>query len=341
MDNHDDFAIIMRAGADQGFFVMKTRSCFFLILIALIGIPSPAHAWGVGHRRITEAALRVMPEALLQRWRASHRHPVSGEEKTIAAWLVERFCAHPDWVDGPSKDGADIAERKRSTQFVYAERNGLYFPPIAWADPERDPKTPRPWTYHYFTQRSEEVNRAFAEAGARWYLNRIAAALREGRDVEAAEYAGAFAHAIEDRVSPYHVWDGYADEREQLEDALASEGLQAPEGSRGGKPANSSLFWGLDGPQMEARIEEYLPRVLGTTADEAAIAFTKRLFESREFAKAIYTRRDGFLAAHLADDWRNQKGGPETNPYLSEVAGENARLVADVLFTAWELARRP
>lgn len=319
---------------------MRTPSLLLLLVAGLCGRSTEAFAWGAGHRIMTRAALEAMPEELRLRWEGSHRHPVSGEEKPLSAWLVERFCMHPDWVDGPSRNGDDIAERKRSTQFVYAERNGLYFPPIAWADPDRDPKTPRPWTYHYFTQRTEEVNRAFAEAGARWYLARIAAAFREGRDVEAAEYAGAFAHAIEDRVSPFHVWDGYSGDREALEDSLAAEGLQAPEGSRNGKPENSSLFWGLDGPEMKADLSAYVPSVLGVTFEEAAEAFTVRLFEGREFARSIYTRRDGFLAAHLADDWRNQKGGPETNRFLSEIATENAKLVADVFFTAWKLAAK-
>lgn len=317
---------------------MRRQSHILLLVAFLCGRSTAAFAWGAGHRIITGSALEVMPGELKLRWERTHRHPVSGEEKPLSAWLVERFCMHPDWVDGPSRDGTDIAERKRSTQFVYAERNGLYFPPIAWADPDRDPKTPRPWTYHYFTQRSEEVNRAFAGAGARWYLSRIAAAFREGRDAEAAEYAGAFAHAIEDRVSPFHVWDGYTEEREALEDSFAGEGLQAPEGSRNNKPENSSLFWGLDGPGMKADLSGYDPKVLGATLEEAAETFTARLFEGREFAKSVYTRRDGFLAAHLADDWRNQKGGPETNRFLSEVATENARLVADVFFTAWSLA---
>ena len=41
----------------------------------------------------------------------------------------------------------------------------------------------------------------------------------------AAEYSGAFAHAIQDRVSPYHVWDGYTVKREAFEDQFVKEGL--------------------------------------------------------------------------------------------------------------------
>ncbi|MCB1079008.1 MAG: hypothetical protein KDM64_14395, partial [Verrucomicrobiae bacterium] len=130
-------------------------------LILSIGVaPTPVDAWGVGHRIMTRAAAEVMPAELRAEWAKSHRHPVSGEEKPIVDWLSERFCAHPDWVDGPSSSGTDIPERKRSTQFVYAEKNGQFFPPIAWADPDRDPKAPRPKTYHYFTLPTEELNRA-------------------------------------------------------------------------------------------------------------------------------------------------------------------------------------
>lgn len=310
------------------------------VLIALFPVtpPSPALAWGAGHPVITRAAVEAMPEPLRLEWAKPHRHPISGEEKSIADWLIGRFSAHPDWVDGPSRTGTDIEERRRVTQFVYAERDGRYFPPIAWADPDRDPKVPRPWTYHYFTQRTEEVNRAFAEAGARWYLERITEAFRAKNYVAGAEYCGAFAHAIEDRVSPYHVWDGYSAEREALENSLAAEGLQSPEGSRNGQSANASLFWGLDGPKMIADLSGFQPVSLGRTIDEVSATFTARLFENREFARAVYTRRDGFLAAHLADDWRVNGGSADTDRYLSEVAGYNARLVADVFFTAWELA---
>lgn len=320
---------------------MKRSTCFsgaaFLASTATM-LPAPVLAWGAGHRVITRAAVEVMPETLRQEWSKPHRHPFSGEERTIADWLVERFSSHPDWVDGPSRTGTDIGERRRATQFVYAEKDGAYFPPVAWADPDRDPEVPRPWTYHYFTRPVEEVNRAFAEAGARWYFVRISAAFRSGNHTEAAEYCGAFAHAIEDRVSPFHVWDGYTEEREALEDTLAEHGLQSSEGSRNGESKGSSLFWGLDGPNMKADLSGYAPSSLGTTIDEAATAFTRRLFENREFAKAVYTKRDGFLAAHLTDDWRNKDGGPETDRYLSEVATHNARLVADVFLTAWLLA---
>ncbi len=320
---------------------MKTFGWMGIAVTALvwIGLRESLQSWGLGHRVITAVALEAMPTELRERWQARHRHPVSGEEKSIAEWLVTRYCHHPDWVDGPARpDGSDIPERKRATQFVYAEKDGRFFPPIAWADPERDPKEPRPKTYHYFTYPQEEVNRALADRGARWYFARIAEAFADGNDVAAAEYCGAFAHAIQDRVSPFHVWDGLTAAREALETELAAEGLQSPDGSRNGKPANASLFWGLDGPNMTADLSGYEAKSLGTTIEEAAAVFTERLFENRVFAEAVYTDRDGFLATHLADDWRNKGGSEATDEHLSRVARHNAELTADAFFTAWTLA---
>lgn len=309
-----------------------------LLLLIASGICRIAHSWGIGHRVITAAAIECLPADLQERWEATHRHPVSGEEKSISDWLVTRFCHHPDWVDGPSREESDLVERKRATQFVYAEKGGLFFPPIAWADPDRDPKAPRPKTYHYFTYPQEEVNRALAERGARWYFERISQAFAEGNDVAAAEYAGAFAHAIQDRVSPFHVWDGYTAEREALETKLAEHGLQAPDGSRNEKSANASLFWGLDGPGMKADLSDYRPISLGPSPRAAALVFTERLFENREFAKRVFTNREGFIATHLEDDWRNKAGSEATDAHLSAVARHNAELTADVFFTAWKLA---
>lgn len=308
-----------------------------LLLLAIALPPSLAQAWGRGHSVITTAALKAMPDALLKAWSASHRSELAKEEKPIADWLCTRFCMHPDWVDGPSASGTDIAERVRSTAFVYAEKDGVYTRPIAYTDPRRDPKSPRPWTYHYFT-RAEKVNRTFVEAGARWYFAKISEAFRAGDFVAAAEFCGAFAHAMEDRVSPYHVWDGYEKEREALEDSLRAEGLQSPDGSRGGNPKNASLFWNVDGPDMKPDMVGYQPAVVGKSIEEAAANFTTRFFESRAFAKSIYSDRTGFLAAHLAEDWRGKTTSAETTVHLTKVGTHCSRLLADVLFTAWTLS---
>lgn len=319
----------------------KGASIAWTVLLAgtLLWFPGGASGWGVGHRIITEAALAVQPDELRDRWSAVHRNAYLDREATILWYVAHRFNMHPDWVDGPSRKSDDVAERVRSTAFVYAERNGTFLPPITYAGPDRVQwEGPRPKTYHYFTLPTEELNREFARKGSRWYFERIASAFRDDDDVVAAEYFGAFAHAIQDRVSPYHVWDGYVDEREALEDSLADAGLQSPEASFRGKAASASLFWFVGGRGMEADLSGYTPQLLGETAAEASEAFVERLFQSREFAKRVYTSRDGFIAAHLQDDWKGKGSSEETDAFLSQVAEENARLTADALYTAFRLS---
>ena len=86
------------------------RIAYSLSLLALVMLPSSAKAWGIGHSVITTAAVEAMPPALRQAWAAPHRSPLGMETKSIEEWLCTRFCMHPDWVDGPSTSGKDIAE---------------------------------------------------------------------------------------------------------------------------------------------------------------------------------------------------------------------------------------
>ncbi|MDB3940492.1 hypothetical protein N9406_05955 [Verrucomicrobiales bacterium] len=309
-------------------------------VLLLLSSTNMAYPWGVGHRIITEAAVGAQPKELLDRWEELHRNSFHKQEESIRWYVENRFCGHPDWVDGPSRDEADLEERVRVTQFVYAEKNGKFLPPITYAGPDRLKwESPRPKTYHYFTLQTEELNRQFARKGSKWYFEKISKAFRDGEDVIAAEYFGAIAHAIQDRVSPFHVWDGYKLQREAFEDGLAAHGLQTPEGSRNEKSINTSLFWSVGGKGMTATLKGYKPRSLGKTPEDASIEFTKRLFASREYAKSVYTDGDGFVHAHLADDWKEKGSSAETDFFLDLVATENAKLTADVLYTAFLLSK--
>ncbi len=274
--------------------------------IAIVLDARSVGAWGIGHRIISQGAYAALPAELQSRWGQTHRDSESGMETPIAVSLTYQFCMIPDQVDGPSRDGSDIGKRKRATKFLYAERKGEFFPPLAYADPDRDKSRGRPKTYHYFTYPTEELNRTFCLKGARWYFGKISAAFRAGDNLLAAEYAGAFAHAIQDRVSPYHVWDGYSAKREALEEQMAKQGLQLPENSFRGNAAGASLFWTVSGAGMTADLGEYRPGCLGASVEEAAIEFTKRLFANREYAEKTYTEPGGFIAAHLQDDWQKK-----------------------------------
>jgi len=90
---------------------------------------------------------------------------------------------------------------------------------------------------------------------------------------------------------------------------------------------------------MKATLKGYKPRSLGKTPEDASIEFTKRLFASREYAKSVYTDGDGFVHAHLADDWKEKGSSAETDFFLDLVATENAKLTADVLYTAFLLSK--
>lgn len=320
---------------------MKAKPSIILLCSFFLLLPLDSNGWGVGHRIITEAALRVQPPELQERWKVLHRNDFLGKEETISWYVSNHFSKHPDYVDGPSRREEDLEERVRATAFLYAEKNGTFLPPITYAGPDRIKwEGPRPKTYHYFTFQTEEVNREFARKGSKWYFEKISEAFRKGDDVIAAEYFGAFAHAIQDRVSPFHVWDGYTEEREAFEDTLSDYGLQKKEKSFREKPQSSSLFWFVGGAGMNAELIGYSPKSLGDTAGEASRAFVDRLFASRQFAEEIYTTRDGFVAAHLQDEWEAKASSEKTDRFLSEVARENAQLTADVLYTAFLLASR-
>lgn len=316
--------------------MVKPLFHFRTVAILLLLFSSPAFAWGPAHVPMTEAAFHVQSPEFRARFSKTFVDR-DGQGRTAQWLLSHRFSMHPDAVDGPCRNEKDIPERLRATQFVYAERDGKFMPPIAYSDPDKASKGPRPKTYHYFMLKTEELNRAFAEAGARWYFKRIALAFKEGRNLDAAEYLGAFAHAIEDRVSPYHVWDGYADQREALENEFPE--LQEPEGSWKGNPSSASLIWALDGRGVEVDLVLYEPKRLGADLDEAAGEFTARLFQSREHARKVYSRKNGFIATHLKDDWKNRRAGKATIEIMSEVSEENAKLVADVMRTAWEFSQ--
>lgn len=125
-----------------------------LVLVLATGIvmdARPAMAWGIGHQIISKGAYASLPAELKSRWDRIHRDPEPGVEKPIAVSLAYDFCKIPDQADGPSKNGSDIRKRKSATKFLYAELNGKFFPPLAYADTDRDKKEPQSKTYHYFT----------------------------------------------------------------------------------------------------------------------------------------------------------------------------------------------
>ena len=298
------------------------------ILLVLCGAGT-AFGWSDGHEKITRAAFAVQPPALKELWSTPYRHPHDSAERPIRDYLFAHiwWSGNPDHVDGPPNSGSANEERKNYVkQFVYGEQDGRYGPPTPYGLPV--PDSGAFWAYHYFSFPPKET-RARAERGARWYFDRIAEAFRDGRPEDAAQYAGGFAHSIEDRSSTVHAWDGYGEERHTVEkrhklDAALKHGM--------------SVFWFINDKGLDACIDGYEPRMLGPDSKTAGREAGKRLKKLAEFSQAILSDPEGYLGAHLEDDWENAASSPATDAAMSKMAKECARLVADMFFTGYRLA---
>jgi len=305
------------------------RNACLAVALLLWGVARTVLGWGDGHEKINRAAFEVQPQALKALWSTPYRHPHDTVERPIREYLFA-YCwwaGNPDHVEGPV-DGACASEVRKNyvKQFVYGERNGTYGPPTPYGLPVAE--SGAVWAYHYFGFPAEET-RARAERGARWYFDRMTEAFRDGRPEDAAQYAGGIAHAIEDRASTVHAWDGYGEQRQKMEkqhklDSALKHGR--------------SVFWFVGDQGIEAEIKGYRPRMLGGDSAEAARELAARLEELAGSSQAILSNPEGYLGAHLQDDWENGGSGPATDAAMSAMAKESARLVADMFFTAYRLA---
>lgn len=294
-------------------------------ILFLFSTAGTALGWSAAHEKITRAAFAVQPQALQDLWSAPYKHPHDHAEHTIKHYLFDYFwwSGNPDHVDGPSAS----EERKNYVkQFVYGERDGEYGQPTPYGLPV--PESGAVWAYHYFSFPVEDT-RARAERGAAWYFERIAEAFQDGRPEDAAQYAGGFAHTIEDRSSTVHAWDGYGEERNAVEE---KHNLDAE------RKHGMSVFWFINDKGLDASIEGYQPKMLGPDSKRAGREAGKRLEELAGFSQAILSGSDGYLGAHLQDDWRNAGSSPATDTAMSEIAKETSRLVADLFFTGYRLA---
>ncbi len=298
----------------------------FLLLIA------SAHSvfgWGSTHEQITQAAYDVQPQALKSLWVASYQHPQDGSTRTIQAYLFDYFwwSGNPDHVEGPLNGSFASEERKNYVKlFHYGERGGAFAVPTPTGLPL--PPEGSAWTYHYFNFSPSE-NAGRAERGAEWYFDRIVEAFLDDRDEDAAQFAGSFAHAIQDRSSTVHAWDGYGAERSAVE---TQHGLDSH------LMHGISLFWFINDNNVSADIAGYDPLMLGTNAAEAAQELSVRLQSLNDASRANLSDPARYLGSHLNEDWTNNASSPATDAHMSEMARESSRLLADVFFTGFMLA---
>ena len=309
-----------------------TRTAFRFragLALLLLVTSESAYGWGDVHEKITQAAFDVQPQALKSLWSASYQHPQDSSQHTIQEYLVEYvwWSGNPDHVDGPLNGSFAGEERKNYVKlFHYGERNGQFAVPTPFGLPY-PPEGPA-WTYHYFSFPPPE-NSARAGRGAAWYFDRIIEAFQDNRPADAAQYAGSVAHAVEDRSSPVHAWDGYDAERIALEVA---------NGLDGNRIHGFSVFWFIDDSGVDATTPGYVPSRLGADSAAAGQEAATRLQRITDASRAILSDPAGYLGSHLSDDWNNSQSSPATDAFMSEMAKESTRLVADVFFTGCQLA---
>ena len=290
----------------------------------------PVFGWSSAHDKITTAALDVQPKQLQALWSQPYKHPHDSRERTINYYLCSYrwWTGNPDHIDGPLTKSIASSERAKNyiKNFAYGEKGGKFAVPTPNGLPK--PESGSVWTYHYFSFPVAESRARYAR-GAKWYFKRMIEAFRDGRPEDAAQFAGSFAHAIEDRSSPWHAWDGYTAERKAVE---ARHNLLTA--SRHGV----SMFWALQDREADADIAGYKPKLLGATPDEAAKTVAHRMEAITDQARTMLADPAGFLGAHLKDDWQNTASSPPTDAAMSDIARLSARLVADVFFTGYSLS---
>lgn len=269
-------------------------------------------AWSSAHEYITEAAFNVLPEWQKRTWNQTQYDPVWDVNNIIASGLIKKYCYYPDMLDGPLKPGF-LTQKRKISFFLYAEKDGNRVHPIGYGDTDFADDD---WTYHYFEWEGKE-NYQRSYRGAKWYFEKSINAFRRGDASTAAQFLGSFAHAVEDRSSPYHCLDGAAERRNCL------------------WPEDAHIFFTLSDVNVNVDIENYKPTLLGETADKAADKFARRFERMNQYSRKLLPQ---LVKAHKEDDWKKGISGAKSDAIQSQMASECAKLVADIFYTSFYLA---
>lgn len=164
---------------------------------------------------------------------------------------------------------------------------------------------------------------AVGPRGIRWYLERIAEQIAAGNSDEAAKYLGVLCHWIEDPASPsMHCVQGVIDEY-KLRELLPP----PPEKRR------YHYLYGYSGiadrGEYHLPPEDYTPRLLGRSFDEAAL----HLYQAQRWNAK---RARAALVPIVSDEMYGD--GAEASALRSQLVFEAAKTTADVIFTALCLA---
>ena len=177
--------------------------------------------------------------------------------------------------------------------------------------------------FHYFP-RDNKADYEFFNEGARIYFRKIIAEMRQGHYDEAARYAGALAHALEDLSQPQcHALEGVNGFAWTILDELFT-----PEDQTWNRAPQSVIS--LDGnTNFQVDLGDYKPRLLGTHPDEAAFRLYQRSCRVRRIARKALPP---MLTATYAGD-KDAAVQAGLRPAI-----EGARLVADMFHTCFAMA---
>jgi len=177
--------------------------------------------------------------------------------------------------------------------------------------------------FHYFPRDNREDYQVFME-GAERYVRLIVDKLREGEDAEAAKFAGAFAHVLEDLSQPQcHALEGINGMPWTVLDELFT-----PQDQSWNRAPQSIISLDSD-PRFVVRLDGYRPQLLGMHPKEVAFRLYVRCCRVRQLARKA-------LPAMLTRVYAGDVGGAVEA--MTPPAVEDAKLVADMFSTCFALA---
>lgn len=177
--------------------------------------------------------------------------------------------------------------------------------------------------FHYFPRENRDDYLMFTE-GAERYIHLIVGKMREGNYAEAAKFAGAFAHPLEDLSQPQcHALEGVNGFSWTILDELFT-----PEDQSWNRAPQSIISLDSD-PQFIVQIDGYKPQLLGTHPKEVAFRLYQRCCALRRMARKA-------LPAILTRTYAGDTAGAVKATIPPAV--EDAKLVADMFSTCFALA---
>jgi hypothetical protein len=177
--------------------------------------------------------------------------------------------------------------------------------------------------WHYFPRDNREDYLVFRE-GAERYVRLIVGKLREGEHLEAAKFAGAFAHVLEDLSQPQcHALEGINGMPWTTLDELFT-----PEDQSWNRAPQSIINLDSD-PRFVVQLGNYRPQLLGTHTEEVVFHLYRRSCRLRQLARKALP---AMLTRMYAGDTAGAVGA------MTPPAVADAKLVADMLSTCMALA---